>query len=97
MSALSKLGTYLVGAEAVLVVERVGLREDGPHGVHADDLEVRQPLLQLAADAGERAARARRDDEVVDLAVRLRQQLLRRVVVVRCAVRNGRSIDRWMD
>lgn len=45
-----------VALEALLVVERLGLREEGPLGVDPDDDEGRVALLELARDASQRAA-----------------------------------------
>jgi hypothetical protein len=48
-----------VRLQAPLVVQLVGLREDGALRIHSDDLDAGDTLLQLASDASERAARAR--------------------------------------
>mmetsp|Transcript_37917 Transcript_37917/g.118859 ORF Transcript_37917/g.118859 Transcript_37917/m.118859 type:complete len:480 (-) Transcript_37917:314-1753(-) len=74
---------YLVALEAHLVVERVRDGEDAALGVHRDDLDVREALLELPRDARERAARARADDDVVEVPAALAQDLLGRAVVVR--------------
>ena len=61
-------------------------------GVGADDHDVRRVLLEVAADAGDRAARADRDDDRVDLAARLLEDLGPRHLVVRLRVRHVRVL-----
>jgi hypothetical protein len=54
---------HTVGLQASLVVEGVGLRQQGSLGVHSHHNDVRQTLLQLAGDASERATRASAGEE----------------------------------
>ena len=61
-------------------------------GVDADDLHVRRVLLEVAADAADRAAGADRDDEGVELAARLLEDLRSRRQVVRLRVRHVRVL-----
>src|SRR5262249_33651226 len=69
-------------------------REDRAFGVGADDQDVRLVLLEVAADAGDRAARPDGDDDRVDLATRLLPDLGARALVVRLRIRHVRVLIR---
>eukprot|EP00760_Papus_ankaliazontas_P014959 PhM_4_TR161/c0_g1_i1/m.13822 len=60
-----------------------GVGEDRADGVDSDDLCLRRVLLEVARDAGERAAGASANDEHIDLAAALLQDLRGRATVVR--------------
>src|SRR5690606_6239045 len=77
-------GRPLVLADALDLVRPPRLRydttaprpgQDGADRVAGDDLDLRVALLEVAADAGDRAARARRGDEMGDAPFRLLPQL----------------------
>ena len=76
------------GMDAALVLRGV----DRALGIGADDQHVRRALLEVAADAADRAAGADRDHERVDLAARLLEDLRSSVRVVRVRVRHVRVL-----
>jgi hypothetical protein len=65
---------------------------DGAFGIRADDQDVRRVLLEVAADAGDRAARADRDDDRVELAAGLFEDLRPRDLVMRLRVGHVRVL-----
>src|SRR5690606_26422018 len=62
---------YLVGGRLALVARLRDLPEDRTDRISPDDADVRVPLLQIAADARNRPARAGRGDEMGDPPLRL--------------------------
>jgi hypothetical protein len=72
---------------------RVAVRRvDRAFGIDPDDLDLRLPLVEPAADTRDRPAGAYGDDECVDLAARLLPDLRRGDVVVRLGVRHVRVL-----